>query len=123
MSRVSIFLTALLLVPASASLAEAACRTSGPNFFVNMNDSVTFQSTMDRKGCRHSYWADSHLTFQKAVAMKQPAYGKLSQVGEFAFFYKPNPGYVGRDEYVIYICGSNRHGSGCSRLRYEATVK
>ncbi len=123
MSRVSIFLTALLLVPVSASPTAAACRIRGYGFHVEQNDRATYEATMDSNGCRHVYGVSGFLTIQKTVIMIRPANGTLSQTGEFSFFYKPKPGFSGKDSYVIYVCGTSRRGTGCSRLTYNAIVQ
>ncbi len=109
---------ALLLASPTMSLATANCQTQGQAFRVEQSDRVAFRSTMDGEGCRYVY-----ARFQKAVIMKPPENGILSQVGEFSFLYKPRPGFTGQDSYVIYICAINYRGSGCSRLTYEATVR
>lgn len=55
--------------------------------------------------------------------MKPPANGTLTQIGEFSLFYKPKPGFSGKDSDVIHICAVNYRGSDCSRLTYEAVVQ
>lgn len=108
----------VLLAGTGASLATANCQTRGPPFRVEQSDKATYRSTMNADGCRYVY-----ARFQKAVIMKQPDSGTLSQIGEFSFLYKPKPGFKGQDSYVIYICAINYRGSGCSRLTYEAIVQ
>lgn len=108
----------LLLASTTASLATANCQTQGQGFRVEQSDKVTYRSIMNSDGCRYVY-----ARFQKAVVMKQPENGTLSQIGEFSFLYKPKPGFRGQDSYVIYICAVNYRGSGCSRLTYEAIVQ
>ena len=100
------------------SLATANCQTQGQSFRVEQSDRATYRSIMDAGVCRYVY-----ARFQKAVIMKQPENGTLSQIGEFSFLYKPKPGFKGQDSYVIYICAVNYRGSGCSRLTYEAIVQ
>lgn len=78
---------------------------------------------MDSNGCKYVYRAGGKLTLQKAVIMKGPTNGTLTHIGEFSFLYKPKPGFTGKDSYVIYVCGTNSGGSGCSRLTYEAIVQ
>lgn len=118
MTRSAVTAIFLLLVATNASLATSNCQTQGHLYRVDQSDRITYESAMDGKGCRYVFAA-----FQKAVIMKQPANGKLSQIGEYSFIYVPNPGFTGKDNYVIYLCGTNRRGSGCSRLSYNATVR
>ncbi|KUL93934.1 hypothetical protein DK26_19505 [Bosea sp. WAO] len=61
--------------------------------------------------------------FEKAIIMKDPANGKITQTGDFSFFYKPNTGFRGKDLFVIYVCGSSAGASGCARLTYNATIR
>lgn len=114
-----------LMVLASADFcaALAACRIQGPNFFPIQNDKPTYTVTVNKSGCRHRYNAGGRIRFEKAVSMRQPTHGLLTQTGEFSFFYKPSQVFSGKDTYVIYICGSSLGRSGCSRLTYEATVQ
>lgn len=113
----------LVLFGADLSTVLAACRTQGSNFRPSQNDKVTYTVVMNAAGCRHTYRANGTFMFEKAVAMKPPANGSLTQVGEFSFLYKPRPGFLGKDSYVIYVCGSGNSGAGCSRITYEATVE
>jgi len=108
----------LLVAGTGMSLATTNCQTQGQSFRVEQSDKVTYRSIMNSDGCRYVY-----ARFQKAVIMKQPENGVLSQVGAFSFLYKPRPGFTGQDSYVIYICAINYRGSGCSRITYEATVE
>lgn len=113
----------MVLASADFCAALAACRIQGPSFFPTQNDKPIYTVIVNKTGCSHRYNASGRLMFEKAISMKQPTHGSLTQTGEFSFFYKPNQGFVGRDTYVIYICGSSLSGSGCSRLTYEATVR
>ncbi|KUL92864.1 hypothetical protein DK26_26440 [Bosea sp. WAO] len=123
MLRILICALTLLLADSGASVATAACRIRGYGFHVEQNDRATYEVTVDRNGCHHVYGVSGFLTIQKTVIMNQPANGTLSRTGEFSFFYKPKPGFVGKDTYVIYVCGTNRRGTGCSRLTYDAIVQ
>lgn len=102
---------------------QATCLTQGPSFSPPQNDRITYRATMNKAGCRHVYRSTGSFVFEKAVAMKQPGHGTLEQTGEFSFSYKPNPGFLGKDTYVIYVCGRGAAGSGCSRITYEATIE
>lgn len=118
MLRSASLATSLLLASTTGSLATANCQTQGQGFRVEQSDKVTYRSIMNADGCRYVY-----ARFQKAVIMKQPENGALTQIGEFSFLYKPRPGFTGQDSYLIYICAINYRGSGCSRLTYEAIVQ
>lgn len=118
MLRPPLIATGLLLACTGAASATANCQTQGQSFRVEQSDRITYRSVMNADGCRYVY-----ARFNKAVIMKPPENGSLSQVGEFSFLYKPKPGFKGQDSYVIYICAVNYRGSGCSRLTYEAIVQ
>lgn len=123
MLRAAIGGALLVVTSADFSAVLAACRTQGSNFRPSQNDKVTYTVVMNAAGCRHNYRANGTFMFEKAVAMKSPANGTLTQVGEFSFFYKPKLGFLGKDSYVIYVCGSGNGGAGCSRITYDATVE
>ena len=128
-----VLITFLLLTGgdiASAQFQREICRTRGPAYYVDQNNKIELDTEMDESGCRYNYSsAHENMThirptiFEKAVVMKDPQNGKLAQVGEFSFFYKPNKGFKGKDLFVIYLCGSSAGGSGCARLTYNATVR
>lgn len=44
-------------------------------------------------------------------------------MGAYTFRYKPNPNFKGKDKFVLYVCGSNPSGKGCTRVNYEITVR
>ena len=123
----------LLLTGSDAARPQpqpASCRTQGPPYYISQNSKVELNSEMDENGCRYSYTsAHENMThirptiFEKAVIMKDPQNGKITLVGEFSFFYKPNKGFKGKDVFIIYVCGTSASGSGCARLTYNAIVR
>lgn len=115
---------------ASPQVQRENCRTQGPVYYITQSSKIEFSTQIDENGCRYSYTsAHENQTrtrapiFEKAVVMKEPSNGNLTQVGEFSFFYKPNKGFRGKDVFVIYLCGSSAGASGCARLTYNATVR
>ncbi len=118
--------TALLVASVTTShsqLLKINCQTHGPDIMYSQNSKNELQSTMDQNGCRYIY-TTQRSTFEKAVIIKDPANGKLSQVGEFSFFYKPRSGFKGKDNFTVYLCGTGRSGgSGCARINYNVTVQ
>ena len=97
---------------------------------MTQNSKIELTTQMDESGCRYSYTSAhenaTHIRatiFEKAVIMKDPVHGKLSQTGEFSFFYKPNASFRGKDVFIIYVCGSSAGAAGCARLTYNATVR
>lgn len=124
-----------LLVSTTYSMAQfhrENCHTQGPPFYFEENSKITLATEMDENGCRYGFAPinnnpfhsrNTEMVFEKAVIMKEPTNGNLSQSGEFSFFYKPNKGFRGKDSFVVYICGSSLRGSGCARLTYNATIR
>lgn len=110
----------------NAQLLKLNCQTNGPNIMYNQNSKNELESTMGQNGCRYSYTL-SRGPLEKAVIMKDPTNGQLSQVGEFSFFYKPKPGFKGKDNFTVYLCGSGTRGGsgggGCARVNYNVTVQ
>jgi len=130
MVRMSICMTGLLFAsttPLLAQLQKVNCQTQGPTFYLDQNNKNDYKSVMDGNGCRYSFSSSGDnrnlRIIEKAVIMKPPQNGELRQDGGFSFFYKPNPGFKGRDNFVIYICGNDRNQSGCARLNYQATIR
>ncbi len=130
MLRALVLGTALLLASAGsarAQLQKVNCQTQGEPFYLHQNSKVTHESVMDENGCRYSYISAQSdgrpRVFEKAVIAQAPKKGQLSQPGEFSFFYKPGNGFKGKDTFAVYICGTTMHGSGCSRITYNVTVR
>ncbi|WP_146170146.1 hypothetical protein [Bosea sp. 124] len=132
MAHLSILGAIVFLAGAHAGSAQAACQNQmeGPLDF-SQNNRLTAYSTMDRDGCRYSYALDRNgynhrlgqSVLEKSEIMSSPKNGSLAQIGQFSFFYKPKPNFIGKDNFVIYVCGTNLGGKGCSRLSYDVTVK
>ena len=130
MPRASVLGTAFLLASAGSALAQLQkvnCQTQGEPFYLHQNSKVAHESMMDENGCRYSYISAQSdgrpRVFEKAVIAQAPKKGQLSQSGEFSFFYKPGNGFKGKDTFAVYICGTTMHGSGCSRITYNVTVR
>jgi len=111
------------LVSVNFGQDQATCLTQGPGFSPPQNDKISYVAFMSNAGCRHVYRTIGSFIMEKAVVMKQPNHGTLTQTGEFSFTYKPIAGFLGKDSYIIYVCGKGNSGSGCSRLTYEAIVQ
>ncbi len=130
MLRMLIYGTGLFLAGtdiASAQMPRINCQTRGAPFYLDQNSKTAFETHMDENGCRYSYLGGQHSdmsrTLEKAVIVKAPMNGELSQPGEFSFFYKPKKGFKGKDSFIVYICGTTLAGSGCARLTYNATIR
>lgn len=125
----------VLLTGAGTSMGQLQrenCRTTGPKLSIEQNSQIALETLMDENGCRYSYsletthgrnFTRAPQILEKAVIMRPPSNGKLSQEGDFLFFYRPNKGFRGKDTFILYLCGSTASGSGCSRLAYNATVR
>lgn len=130
MLRTLIFVVGLLLMgatPSTAQLQKENCQTQGTNFQLDQNSKNDYQSLMDENGCRYTFTSSGYdmnpRIIEKSIIMKPPQNGKLTQDGGFSFFYKPKPGFKGKDNFVIYVCGTHRNSAGCARLNYNATIR
>lgn len=131
MLRALSFGVSFFLIGTAGSFAQPqriTCQTQGPPIYLDQNNRSDYESAMDSNGCRYNFYSIGNnskvsIVFEKAVIMKQPANGELRQEGEFSFFYKPKAGFKGRDNFVVYICGSDHGHSGCTRLNYNAIIR
>lgn len=103
-------------------LGEAKCIVSGPKWYLHTNDRVDISVKSDSDGCGHSFGRGFAWQMDKVAVMQQPKNGTMRQIGETTFYYIPKRGYVGPDNYVIYICGKDTWGLGCSRLNFNVSV-
>lgn len=115
-------LLAASVATSSAQLLKLNCQTQGTDIQIAQSSKTELESKMDHNGCRYSY--NTAGTLEKFVIMKTPINGELTQVGEFSVFYKPRAGFIGKDSFTVYLCGTGRRGgSGCARLNYNVTVQ
>jgi len=74
--------------------------------------------------CNHFVRAFGYTIFTDYAIAQHPTNGTLRQTGQFSVTYTPKSGFRGADVYAIRICGKDRAvGSGCSTIRYNATVQ
>jgi hypothetical protein len=101
------------------------CRKGNVNFHFEESEAVSVPVTIiGGAKCTNVYKANNstvHLT--EASISAEPSNGTLTQTGDFAFEYRPEPGFKGSDEYAIEVCGEGRRASGCSILTYEITLQ
>lgn len=112
--------------------AQARCQSQSSGILdLSQNSRLNVRTSTDSEGCRISYSLDlsgysplhARTMFEKSEIMARPGNGKLEQTGAFTFFYAPNLNFSGKDNFVIYLCGSNLSGKGCTRINYDVTVK
>lgn len=123
---------AIAAICLSFGTAQARCQLQGTGVLdLSQNSHVHVYTNTDHEGCRISYALDlsgynpllARTVLEKAEIMKLPSNGKLMRDGTFVFLYTPNPNFLGKDNFVIYLCGSNLAGKGCARLNYDVTVR
>ncbi|MEI5666596.1 hypothetical protein WBO78_16735 [Bosea sp. CCNWLW174] len=110
------------LLVAHAGPAEAKCTVSGPKWYLHTNDKVDLRVNADNEGCGHSFGVGFAWRMDKIVVMKHPQNGTIRQIGETTYYYIPKNKYKGTDNYIIYICGKDTWGLGCSRLNFLVSV-
>lgn len=132
MTKSRITAAAITGICLSCGVAQARCQLQGAGILdLSQNSRIHVYTNTDHEGCRISYTLDpngynpilARTVLEKSEIMRQPSGGKLTKDGEFVFFYRPNPNFIGKDNFVIYLCGSNLSGKGCTRLNYDVTVK
>lgn len=116
-------LWALLLIIMCPDASEAKCRVTGPKWYLHTNDRVDMAVESDPEGCGHSFGIGFAWRMDKIEIMRPPKNGTIRQIGETTYYYIPKRDYVGPDSYVIYICGKDTWGMGCSRLNFNVLVQ
>lgn len=119
-----------LLACVLAEPTYAACQTHWAGILdLGQNSRLTMHSDVDLEGCIYSFTLHSHshtlgqTKLEHLELMNAPKNGNLEKMGSFTFFYKPNTNFKGKDNFILYVCGSNLQGKGCSRVSYDLTVK
>jgi tetratricopeptide (TPR) repeat protein len=109
------------LVLCKASVAN--CRYDPFDFFPDRNRGANVALAVENTGfCRHHFEEGPGYRFTSVKADLAPAHGKLERQGDAAFVYTPAPGFTGKDAYGFKICATKAGKSGCSSLRFDATV-
>lgn len=104
--------------------AEAKCMIpAGYPFFLDQNDTVTYNPLTDAKGCNIYFRAGGAVEFTSASIVSPAKNGKFTQTGAFNFQYAPKVGFKGQDTYSVKVCGKTLAGSGCSTINYQTTVE
>ncbi|MGL5736748.1 MAG: hypothetical protein ACRCYS_17935, partial [Beijerinckiaceae bacterium] len=110
----NIGLGSVIVLLLGASNAQARCQTAPYRFFPAQNDSVTVYVTCDRRGGRLGWRSRSGIEYTAAQVVTHPRSGRLKDDDALTYFYHPNPGFRGRDNYVVRVCGRPiRGGYGC----------
>jgi hypothetical protein len=110
--------------PAPPPTVRPACEKKPVPYVPDQNDSATISETsIGGSACHHNYTQSGSLRLTGSSIVAQPSHGKLVQTGRLDFDYQPAPGYKGSDRYVIKVCGTSDHRSGCSTLTYPVTVQ
>lgn len=132
MSRIWMAVAAMAASTACGGAAQAACRSQSSGILdLSQNSHLLVHVNTDSEGCRISFGLDlsgyspihARTVLQQSEIMKKPDRGFLDKVGEFTFFYKPKASFIGKDSFVVYLCGSNLSGKGCTRINYVVTVR
>jgi len=120
-----IVLLPILVLTILSKGAAAKCHVSGPlQWYMHSNDKVEMVVTADQEGCGHSFSRMLNgRELHRIVVMKQPSNGALKQIGETTYYYIPKRSFIGKDNYVLYICGKEIWGSGCARFNFAVTVE
>jgi hypothetical protein len=107
----------------STSVVHADCRVLGEGRYRFIGETVEYHAHIDSgSSCYHRQNTRGSLIITGFSIIERPAHGTLSLTGANSMRYKPNGGFGGSDSYAVKICGSRTGVSGCSTVRYRATV-
>ena len=109
------------LVLCDASVAN--CRYDPFEFFPDRNRGAEVPLDVENTSfCSHRFVEGAGYHFTSVKVELTPAHGKLEQRGDANFVFMPAPGFIGKDPYGFKICATKAGKSGCSSLRFDATV-
>ena len=73
--------------------------------------------------CGRTFRAGNHTTFKELYVMADPATIGAVSVRQGGYWrYTPPPGFRGRDQFMLRVCGEERGQPGCAKLHVLVTV-
>lgn len=111
------------LVAFSALPAQATCITRGSGFYPGQNDEVTMIATVTGNGVCGGSYGSGGLVFTGLEVVTNPVNGTIQTNGITRFLYRANPGFKGKDTFVLKVCASGRGGEGCSTITYKLEIE
>lgn len=111
------------LVALTVDGAAARCRFAPYSFNFGTDSSTTGEC--DTKGITGHLGAGggAGTAFTKLEVVEKPKHGRAETRSLSTYGYLPDKGYKGPDQFALRICGSSRHGPGCSKLTYSFVVR
>jgi hypothetical protein len=106
-----------------SSQASAKCEVTGEIFYMHANDKKRNTARTNINGCDLHFITRGKVRFTSAKIVAKPKNGILRKIAHLEFRYKPKPGFTGKDEFALRVCGRTEKGRGCSTLDYDAIVE
>lgn len=116
-------LIAVGVVVLTADGAAARCGFAPYSFNFGRDSATT--GTCDAKGISGHLGAGGNAgtAFTKLEVVEAAKHGRVLTRGLSTYDYLPEKGYKGPDQFALRICGTSRHGPGCSKLTYSFVVQ
>lgn len=112
-----------VLVACSALPAHATCIKRGTGFYPGQNDEGTVMAYVSGNGVCGGSYGSGGLVFTGLEVVTNPINGTIQTNGITRFLYRANPGFKGKDTFVLKVCASGRGGEGYSTITYKLEIE
>ena len=120
MSTRYLFVTIALLAITSSEAARG-CSYRGVRWYVG-SDSQAQMTVRNTENCGHNIALYGATRIVSISVAQRAAHGIAGRSGLSSFAYKPNPGYVGTDNFVIKVETESAGSSGTTNIRVDVLV-
>ena len=121
----SIFIALALIATTTASLAQED-RGCLSRFHFNLNSQGPWPVYINVKSghqCgNHAWFAGGQTVYQMLYLAAKPQHGKVALRPHAHFTYSSKPGYVGKDGFMLKVCGKTQNRPACADLLVHVTV-
>lgn len=117
-------LCSVIVAIGNASAANAECKISSPNVMylgTNATYDISLELGVNDLCSLNFVEKGERVTFQLLKTEMEPTAGTLERISDFVIYFKPGKA-VREESFALKLCGTDSAGSGCSLLRYKATV-
>ncbi len=108
---------------ALAGTEAQACTIRGSGFYFSSPGPWTFGLYVEAgKACTRTFNSGGQMIFKRLYVLDHPARGTVTLREGGFYTYTPPPGFQGRDEFQLQVCGEQRGQAGCADLKMLVTV-
>jgi hypothetical protein len=118
------FAATFALLAASASSVQAGCNSQFlRGKFMIPFDSFMAMTAASGEPCAKTFNSNGYMTFEDIKIAVRPKHGTAATAENYSIVYRSNPGFRGRDQFIVALSGVSRHGKrGTSNIRVEVAV-